>query len=98
MIPLEQNHERLLRRNVEDDTRILTTKYLQLTGIPVLLEEWTWEGVSGSTAIFLTDHVASMDDTALQRFLTEQAGLDLGATTIVRQKEHVFLNFGFAAT
>jgi hypothetical protein len=46
-------------------------------GIPFLLETWKWEAIRGSSAIFLAEHVAGMTDADLQRFVTEQAGVDL---------------------
>ena len=65
----------------------------------MLLEQWSADGIRGSTALFLTEHVSTMDDAALQDFLTEH-GLDLGnaGVTIVRDDEHVFVNFGEFAT
>lgn len=66
-----------------------------MAGIPFLLEEWNWEGIQGSTAVFLTKDVGGIDDADLQKFLTEQVGLDLGKTTIVRNEAYTFLNFGF---
>jgi hypothetical protein len=96
---VDQDHERLLRRDIEEDTRILSTKYFRANGIPFLMEKWTWEGVRGMTAVFLTQHVSKMDDAALTQFLNEQAGLDIAVSgiTMVRQEEHTFLNFGFGA-
>lgn len=51
------------------------------------------------TAVFLAEHVSGMDDAAVQRFVTEQAGLELGdgGKTVARRETHVFLNFGFDA-
>lgn len=96
MTIIDQDHQRLLQRDVEEDTRILSAKYLQIAGIPMLLERWSADGVCGSTALFFTEHVSGMDDAALETFLIEH-GLDLGRAgiTIVRGDQHVFLNFGF---
>jgi hypothetical protein len=97
-IAIDQVHQRLLQRDVEEDTKILSAKYFRLSGIPFLLEKWTADGIRGSTAVFLTEHVSGMDDAALQKFFNEHAGIvELGETTIVRRAEHVFVNFGFQA-
>jgi hypothetical protein len=60
------------------------------------LEKWSSDGVTGISAIFYTEHVAGMSDADLQRFLIEQAGVDLaGSITISRREKYTFLNFGF---
>jgi len=96
---IDQDHQSLLRRDVEEDTKILSTKYFRADGIPYLLERWRWESVHASTAVLLTKYVSAMDDDNLKKFLTEKAGIDLGdgGATIVRCNEHVFFNFGFEA-
>ena len=96
MTIIDQDHERLLTRNIEDDTRILKAQYVRVEGIPILLEHWSADGVRGKTAIFLTEHVEKMDDAELRRFFVEKAGVEIeGSVTIVRREEHVFFNFGF---
>lgn len=69
-----------------------------MDGIPLLIETWKWEAIHGSSAVFLAEHVAGMNDANLQKFLTEQARVDLsGGVTISRDETHVFVNFGFVA-
>ena len=41
---IDQDHERLLQRSIEEDTRILSGKYFRTDGIPFLLEKWTADG------------------------------------------------------
>ena len=98
MTIIDQDHQRLLERSIEEDTRILSAKYLRADGIAMLLERWSADGVRGSTVVFLQEHVSIMDDAELQQFLKEQ-GLDLGnaGVTVVRGGDHVFVNFGFEA-
>jgi len=94
--PIDKDHKRLLERPVESDTKIVYTKYVRVGEIPLLVEKWRADGVIGMTAVFLSEHATEMDDSALQRFLTEQAGLDIGrSVTIVRREHHSFFNFGF---
>lgn len=89
---------RLKSRNIEEDTRILSERQIFVIGIPILLERWSADGVRGSTAVLLPEHVAGMDDSAIQKFLTELAGLDLdGGVTITRRETHAFVNYSFEA-
>ncbi len=77
----------------------MSTRYRLVAGIPLLLEEWSFEGIRGETAVFLSEHVAGKDDAALENFLREQAGVDVsGSVTVVRRGEYVLVNFGFEAT
>jgi hypothetical protein len=83
----DEDQQRLLDRPIEEDTLILFTRYHRINQIPFLIEQWNWEGIHGSTAVFLNKNVAGMTDTDLQRFSTKQAGIDLGdRTTIVRNE------------
>lgn len=96
----DEDHKALLQRPIEEDTDILSVRYCRVAGIPILIERWSWrfESLSGSSAVFLNQHVAGMDDSDLQRFLIEQAGVDLaGGVTISRRETHTFVNFAFVA-
>ena len=95
---IDDDQRKLLERPIEEDTRIVSTQYHQIDGIPFLLERWTWEAIHGRTAVFLPEHASTMSDEALQKFLTERAGIDLcGEPTIERRETHTFVNFGFEA-
>jgi len=61
--PTDPDHGHLLERPV------LAAKFVRV-------EKWIGDGVKGMSAIFLTEHVAGMDDAKLQNVLTEK-GLDL---------------------
>ena len=96
---IDQDHERLLRRPLDEDTRIIFKQYFRANGIACLLEKWSFDGIYGTTAVFLTEHVSAMDDAAIKEFLTGQGVvLDDSGTTIVRRADYTFLNFGFEAT
>jgi hypothetical protein len=94
----DQDRERLLQRPVDEDTRILSAKYFRANGIPFVLEKWSFDGIYGMTAVFLTEHVSAMDAAALNEFVTSQGVESGGGTTIVRRADFTFLNFGFEAT
>jgi hypothetical protein len=96
----DEDHKALLQRPIEEDTDVLSVRYCRVAGIPILIERWSWrfESLRGSSAVFLNQHVAGMDDSELQRFLTAQAGVDLaGGVTVSRRDAHTFVNFGFVA-
>jgi len=94
----DEDHKRLLQRPIEEDTDILSVHFRRVAGIPILIERWSWrfESLGGSSAVFLNRHVAGMDDTDLQRFLIERAGIDLGGSvTIARREMYTYVNFAF---
>jgi hypothetical protein len=96
----DEDEKALLQRPIEDDTDILSVRFCRVVGMPFLIERWSWrfEGLRGSSAVFLNEHVFGIDDSELQRFLTAQAGVDLdGGVTVSRREMHTFINFGFVA-
>jgi hypothetical protein len=95
--PTDPDHVCLLERSVEADTQILSTQYHRVNDIPFLIEVWNWEAIRGSTAVFLNRHVAGMNDADLQRFLTEQVGIDLGGGVTIKREKHTYVSFAFEA-
>jgi hypothetical protein len=96
----DEDQRKLLQRPIEGDTDILSVRFCRVAGVPLLIERWSWrfEGLRGSSAVFLNEHLAGMDDGDLQEFLTERAGVDLaGGVTISRREAHTFVNFAFVA-
>jgi hypothetical protein len=94
----QHDRRRLLDRPLDPDTFIRSFHFFRINGIPFLLERWNFDGIRASSAVFLSEHVAGMDDAELQAFLIEQAGVDLsGSVTISRRESHTFVNFGFEA-
>ena len=94
----DEDHKALLQRPIEEDTDVLSVRYCRVEGMPLLIERWSWrfEGLHGSTAVFLNEHAGGMDDADLQRFLTERAGIYLGGSvTIARREMYTYVNFAF---
>ena len=82
MKPTDADHIRLLERDIEEDNRILATKFGRIDGLPVLLESWSADGVRGMSAIFLTDQVDGLDVANLEKLLADHgAGLGGSGTT-----------------
>lgn len=97
MKPVDDDHGLLLRRHLEEDTRILKAEYRRVCDVPMLVERWSGDGVMGSTAVLLTRDAGRMGDNELKLFLCEHAGLDMsGSVTVGRREQHLFVNFGFA--
>jgi len=97
MTIVDADHQLLLSRDVEEDTRILKAEYRRVCDVPILVERWSGDGVMGSTAVLLTRDAGRMADSELKLFLCEHAGLDMsGSVTVGRREQHLFVNFGFA--
>jgi hypothetical protein len=97
LLVTDPDHELLLQREIEDDTRILAAQYFRIENIPLLVEKWSSDGVTGKSAIFLSEHVSGMNDEALRLFFNSMAQVDLPAegTTVKRGDRFAFFNFGF---
>ena len=90
------DYQLLLRRSIDDDTHVLRTDARRVGDFVILLEQWTADGVMGSSAVLLTRDAGKMNDEELKGFLAGEAGLDLGETvTITRGETHTFVNFAF---
>ena len=51
MKTVDDDHCLLLERHIDEDTRMLRADYFLVGDMPLLVENWTWEGISGSTAV-----------------------------------------------
>jgi len=93
--PTDPDHLHLLAAPKDPGTKILRTSFHRFDGIAVLIERWNFDGICGSSAILLADQIPNMDDAAIRECL-QKAGFDLGgSTTVVRNGDFVFVNFGF---
>jgi len=87
----------LAARTLDEDVRIRRTSYQRVAGIPVLFEEWVWDGILARSAIFLRRDVGSWSDQQLIAFLRNQAGIDVGDQVAISRKagNHIFVNYQF---
>lgn len=81
---------------VEPDTKILGRAYADFDGIPVLVENWFWDGISASSAIVPLESLkaAGMDSAAMVEILKETLKIE-GETTEKETGGFLFLNFNF---
>ncbi len=92
---MNPEQELLLKRSIEEDTRIISTQFIEVQSHPVLLEQWSWEGITGMSAVFLTQHVAGLDDSQLLQLLESAVNTNIGSTTIKKEPVYTFVNYGF---
>lgn len=88
--------EKFAARDVDEDTKILSAKYLQYDKYDLLIEEWFWDGIYGKSLIFLSDQVSSFKDLQLKRLAKSIVKIaDDQATTLTRNKDYSYFNYGF---
>jgi len=82
---------------VDEDTRILRQRLLQVDGREALFQQWAWEGITGCSLILLAEDVAELDDEALSALPARYINLPEGEgkNTIKRVGRYVFISFGF---
>lgn len=83
-------------RPIEGDTVILSTVYTECQGIPVMVENWTWDGITASSCIVPLDklHETGMEAKAFIKILKDKLEIK-GATTEKESGGFLFLNFNF---
>lgn len=92
----QDNVRRFSGRRIESDTKILSTKFLQVDGRDILVESWRWEAIKGKSMIFLSEQVAGLTDVEVQSLAREIAGLtEDEKTTFKRGPEFTFFNYAF---
>lgn len=83
-------------RHIDEDTRIIEEEYRHHDGYDLLLEQWIWEGIQGSSIVFLTRQVGGLSDFTLEDMAREIAGLDLvDQVTLKREEGFTYVNYGF---
>ena len=91
----DPDYQRLSARPVEDDTQIVAQQFERIDKIPLLLELWKWDGITGQSAVFLSDDVEQWTDERLIAFVAAAVHAGLGPVTIKRLRDFTFLNYGF---
>jgi len=81
---------------VEPDTKILGRAYANLDGIPVLVENWFWDGISASSCIVPLESLekAGMDTKTMIGILKDTLSIE-EETTERETGGFLFLNFNF---
>jgi len=80
---------------VEEDTSIYQQKEVSLGGIDVLWQQWSWEGITGTTVVFAVNEVKELTDEQLKELVKPLVN-DKGKQFTISHKENwVFVNFDF---
>ena len=82
-------------RPVEADTVVLGTAYAEYDGIPVMIENWKWDGITASSCIVLLDKLreAGMKPKAFVKILKDK--LEIKGATTGKESRGFLLNFNF---
>jgi GTP diphosphokinase / guanosine-3',5'-bis(diphosphate) 3'-diphosphatase len=84
--------EKLAARVRNPEIQSLRETYLRIADIPVVLEQWTWDGIQGSSAVFLSDTVQDWSDKRLLDWLTRTARFEIaGNPTPSRKPNYTFV-------
>ena len=85
---------------VDDDTNITSSLQVKFSGLDCVYQQWTTEGIQGSSLIFYANDVASNTNQELEQWLRESPLLKQqgSAVTVSRNadSEYVFVNFNFS--
>lgn len=93
---MKEKEQKLLARPVEDDTTILAKMIVDFGDFKGLFEKWTWDGVSASSLVFLSEDVVSMDSKALIQYVFGKMQLPVDPQTTYSSRDgFTFVNFGF---
>lgn len=85
-------------REMDVDTRILSTKYMNQDGYDLLVEHWFFDGIRGKSLIFVSPQIASMSDEQIRELAFQTLALDEKEQwTLKRKDDFTFFNFGFKA-
>ncbi len=82
---------------VEKDTRIIKLKYLNIEGIHIRYEKWSWEGIIGETCIFLMNEIKNIEKSRIIKMIENEFNYSLADNkyTVKDSGEFVFYNFNF---
>ena len=82
---------------VEEDTRILHQKEIEIENIPVLIQKWAWEGIVAESVIFHNKEVVKFSDEELFQKIADNydVGPDKRYTVKRNDDGYAFVNFNF---
>jgi hypothetical protein len=90
------DNELFAGRSVDENTRILSTKYFQHGCYDLLLEEWVWDGIKGKSLILLSAQTTALDELQLENLARGILDLPVEAkTTLKRSEDYVCFNYDF---
>lgn len=88
--------EKLLKRNIEPETRILMEDLVDFDGCVALMELWSYEGITASSIVFLEEDLEAKSDKEVVKYVFEKLKQPVDEqTTITRSDGYVYVNYGF---
>lgn len=95
MTTTHSDFERLRHVPPDEDTIIRSVDFATVNGIPVRFETWLFDDMTGRSAIFLSEDVATMTNAEIVRMLRD-AGVDVsGTVTFSRRETFCCVSFDF---
>lgn len=82
---------------LDEGTKIISQKELEVNGLKALRQQWVWDGIAAHSLIFFDSDVADLNDDQLVQHIKDGniEGFE-GKTTISRgDSGFTFVNFGF---
>lgn len=95
---LSPKARKLLSRPVEADTTLLLENIVEFKKwkIEALMELWSWDGITASSIVLLSEDCHGLDDDSLIKKIKEDfKSFDDSSYTISRKEDYIYINFGF---
>lgn len=83
-------------RSIDEDTRILSTEYLNQDGYDLLIEIWLFDGIKGQSLIFVSPQIATLSEDDIREYSFKFLDLpEQSKWTLKRKQDFTYFNFGF---
>ena len=82
-------------RPLDEDTRVTSSRTMVHDGLDILVEEWSWDGVSGKSAIVPEAQVEGVGDAGLLARISEAVGIKTSSTISRDRNGFAFINYDF---
>lgn len=93
---MDEKYKRLKERPVEEDTKIIVEKLVDLGEFMALYEKWFWEGVTASSIICLEEDAMKFGEKKLVEYIFKMMQLPVDPKyTYSTKNGYVYVNFGF---
>ncbi len=83
---------------LDPDTKITSQTETVIENIPVLIQRWSWDGISASSAIFHDEDVVDITDNKMFEMIVENCNPDEKEQYTIKRNQdgYTFLNFNFS--
>ncbi len=83
---------------VDEDTKILDQKEIEINNYKALYKKWNWDGTLGKSIIFLNSDVAELSNNEIIQLINSsenEFSIEQNSTISRSQSGFTFINFGF---